>query len=476
MAIEGGDAPGDYGAAESVVTVRDGCPAGGRAERRRRGRRIAYHWVVAAAVAYVLVDVATHPYAFRASAGSDAPPQGSAPAPVQGDNASSASFLELLQDPKQMCERFHFAPEPFWLAIFKTWVQMLIMGKLSDKEVGDEFPRDLNIPSFLFVLYQCVAASFTVYAIVVHPNLKGYNQRAWAIMYSSGALSVLVAAMRIIVIEPWKGWGDMYVESMYPGLEDSDSDDDSDKDSPGGVGKSAARLAKIRVPRKLAVGCLLAACLLILVPGVTHCVVGSVLCAFPLLPVLPALISFYWLVQVLVLKTGEAAGDTKTDSGSCVNEFFDKLGWPDYLTTTQVVFVITLLLFGIYVAVVRFITEHFATIDWLPHPASFGPFVLLGDCSLYCFAMTLALFASDAIVDWAEEEEMLLQGDTVYRVFLMTVFFQSSAAYAAMFYEGAPYWGIVNTEWHARTWPAYFNCIIEQGEKRLGIANTLGFF
>eukprot|EP01062_Namystynia_karyoxenos_P037290 TRINITY_DN27156_c4_g1_i1.p1 TRINITY_DN27156_c4_g1~~TRINITY_DN27156_c4_g1_i1.p1 ORF type:complete len:497 (+),score=92.40 TRINITY_DN27156_c4_g1_i1:69-1493(+) len=425
---------------------------------------------VLVAAAFVAADLTLNPLFARAAS---APSAQAEPRP---------DFVVILGNSTLMCEYFNFSPEPFWISILKTLCILGVMELLSPRKFGHPYPAHVNIPGFIFALYQCVTVWMTVASVMLSPNFQDYNQRAWGIMYSTAALSLLAAALRLFV-EELEVKGDPVDRLSYPGLMKEKLEDYVDiLRSAGQHETAAAMLTGSRIPRKwlkVAVGFSLlplAPCL------VTHSCVGAIACAFPLLPLAPALASFTIVLYELFYKP---------TVGRCI----------EHLTCGEVpdedsfwLLVGLFAIAGLCVAIHRFFLSD---VTWMPRPGVLGPFVLLGDLAMYCislfFALMFGLKVRDRFRSAPETSDkkqrstaaMCNATDTVFRVFLLTVFGQATASYAAMLYEKHDYWYIVDTEWHSREWHQYVSCVwdklvtkLQAGETHIGVAfsNFAGLF
>eukprot|EP01062_Namystynia_karyoxenos_P007264 TRINITY_DN12551_c0_g1_i1.p1 TRINITY_DN12551_c0_g1~~TRINITY_DN12551_c0_g1_i1.p1 ORF type:complete len:544 (+),score=102.70 TRINITY_DN12551_c0_g1_i1:67-1698(+) len=518
---------------------------------KRRRRRWPHPLAIAAAVLYVLYDLAVYQL-----------PRHAALYTREAEAGRQHDLAEILANGTLMCDYFSFAPEPFWISILKTLVQYQIMDWLANRHDSEShwvehtlhvdkgqmpieiliayYPKGLTVFSFLFVLYQCLAVGFTVVVAYSDDRLDSWLLKLWGLMYSSSVLSLLTIALKLYVEQhaaPEDCSPD--VRANYPGLlpsnvhkpevyqnyapEDGASEEDEAPD------------VMMAIPRKLCYA-LIGLVTVPLIPGfITHCGVGTLTCAFPLLWLLPAL---YGLTPAIQGHPFPEQLKGKVPKKGC---------W--------LWVVIFMFLFGVYVAYYRYYLGVYGhDIPSMPRPNELGPFVLIGDCGMYCFlffavvhfltnfnrisrvccrelggalGMSVDDFGFGRAIPWggpphpyvaygrpvdggvyrenpypgqvlaqgsvsprgqsreekwrnkhSRRQAMQRQLDAVLRAFLLTVFIQGSASYAALLYAGSDYWKIVDTEWHSREWHAHLACAAEKGSGNnpLGLANLIGTF
>lgn len=391
------------------------------------------------------------------------------------------------RDLREMCPLFGYTLPPMSFAVLKTFLIFHVFRMLSTPApTGSRESQWLNVAKLCIVVYQCGAALwFLVTVVSIHAD-AGYNALAWLTLSSSGSLSLMTTAVQFFVSE-------RFSNGVHPEARErfehrrvlSRFRSCSPKDwllSP---------VIPRRVPEVMCAVCVAPFAAFLL----THALVGTCLFAWPL---------------IILVPLAERAG--------LVRNGVNREALREYFMAPVILLACLFAFYTMARGVVLFLADSTACrVDWgCPDNAtayvsewapSVGPGALFCNCTLFCIIPALIIarvtrarlrpgfvatqtcaarclrlvFGRDAVDAFFFDQA---GAGTVFfykalRTFLVVVFFQSSATYAQLWYEGVPYWDIVPMEWEHRSYGVYLPClnakvlrIFHQGEADMATAEN----
>eukprot|EP00660_Eupelagonema_oceanica_P013226 gene13226-10228_t len=131
---------------------------------------------------------------------------------------SDVDFKEVLTNATTSCRLLGFVQEPYLITLGKTlcigWVMQSMTG---GTRMEERHPWFFNVPLSFFVGFQCFAGWHTLWAVYHSAELSTWEQKAWASHAFPGALSLYVAALKLLVLDRVKL---TFADEIYPGMQD----------------------------------------------------------------------------------------------------------------------------------------------------------------------------------------------------------------------------------------------------------------